>query len=650
MNSYNENLHSTVVSTLQAQELEQTTMKASLDASMFTLYYAGGARINASEQLRTAQADYLHQQKLQEQAVTNNNISINLLAAANQEKKYVAQSVTNTSVAAANIQVASNAILKLAGNMGSIFSMVGAADFHSDIYGLAAEAHALMNQTAFDAERVSQLAMEASMLTAEVSAGAIADEAKATNTSIGTLYASISKNFEAATAEVAADNAQLASTSAAEKVAEGDVESQNVEYYASCHAYYLNNKELNLGLKVPSPSITRDSYTVVFDYYESAFSLSKVSAYEGKPTDDIAGYPVSNYYIMLVKDNQKSTFGLASAEALVTSRDGRYIKIPGKHDTTSKEIERKIFISELVDSDGEKMILGAEYVIFVMAELMTEYKKNINDYSDYLSAPSAPFTLTNKLTSPKPADIAVKERTLSFQLKEYRAYDVQYRCMFLPVSSSLVKGLLSEQGLRTLEREIERLEAIAEFFDPKIEELETEIASLESDYAAKAGQVQELIDKEHDAPPKDKPKLKEEIAKLQQQMEAILVKISVKTVELNKLENKKKEEISKIDPAIESFPGFFFNLEIAEQVSAANYKKATMKEVVDEKDKTKVLLTGTLTITETMTDNFGNALIEGYSYVPVVLSYADPVKQDPKQFTNSLSAYAETKPFVYTSK
>lgn len=655
MNSYNENLHSTVVTTLAAQELEQKTMKASLDASMFTLYYAGGARMTAAEKLRSDQVVYSQQQRLKDQAVINNNIAVNLLAAANEEKSYVAQSVTNTSVAAANIQIASNAILKLAGNAGSIYSMVSAADFDSDIYLQSKEAYRLMKKTAFDAERVSQMAMEASALTAGVSSGIVADEAQATATAISTLYKAINTGFDVISSAVAADNAQLSATSESEKVAEGTVESLNVEYFAARNAYQLNNKELNIDLRVPEGLLTNDSYTVSFNFYKSAFAEELTE--ESGVLTELKGYPVSNYYIMLVKENQRSTFTISNAESIISSKDsGQYVKIEGKHKPDETGISKKIYISGMNDSDNDKMVLGEKYVVFVLAELMTEYKKNINDFSDYLSAPSTTFALTNKLSSPAAKDISVDGLTLTFTLQEYSFYKVDYRCMFLPVTNGLVKGLLSEQGLRTIEGEVERLERIAEKYNPKIAELEVGIASLQSDYDAKASQLKEIRNEEKTAPPKEKLKLEEEAREIEAEMISILSEISEKNAELKVYLEEKEKAISKIDPSVEARPGFFFNLKIAEQVDPGNYKLATMKE--DEKDKgkdkdknkhAKKSYTGTLVIDDTVTDNFGNPLMEGISYIPVILSAANPARQDVNQFTNSLSAYAETKDFTYLS-
>ena len=54
MSSFNENLHATVVASLQEQEQDEKLLLSALDASIFTLYYAEGARITAAENLGLA--------------------------------------------------------------------------------------------------------------------------------------------------------------------------------------------------------------------------------------------------------------------------------------------------------------------------------------------------------------------------------------------------------------------------------------------------------------------------------------------------------------------------------------------------------------------------------------------------------------------
>ena len=665
MNSYNENLQSSVLASLMSLQLAQKSMKSKLDASIFSLYYAEGATINAKEKLGSAVTKYQAQQKIKAHAVTNNNISINLLNSANQEKKYTAKSVTNTAVSASNVQIASNAVVRLASDMGSIYSILKAADFDSEIYLQGEGAYHLMSETAYDAEKVSQSAMEASTLTAEVSSSTVADEAKSTNSSIANLFDIASSDFDAISAMVAADNAALADASAAEKKAEGILEFINVEYYATKAAYILNNGELNLNLSVPKSKRTEDSYMVTFDYYKSPFTNKELNPHQNSknkpaplpPIDP--GYPVKKYYIMLVKDSKKLVFTISNAEGLLLNKN-QYVEVPAfssppasapaaaanTPQTSAKTAPKKeakrdaettIFITDLLDSDGDPMELGQNYVVFVLAVLMQDYKKAINNFDDYMSAPSATFKLTHKLSGPGAADISVTGQKLEFKLASKSAYPVEYRCMFLPDNGGLVKGILSENGLRTVEQEVEKLETIANEYDPLIAKLQSEIDTIQSELEEFTG-TGAPNDQAKQASGADDSNNK---AKLMAGLKAAIDKLKSTKKEL-------KKAMNSINPAQDTQPGFFFNLKLAEQVSAANYSIAKPSEK-KEGDKAPEL-TGSVTINESTTDNFGDMLIEGKSYIPVVLTASTASEEDLDQFTNYLSPYDATTPFKYESK
>ena len=155
-------------------------------------------------------------------AVADSNISTNSLASAEVENTTVVQSVTNSAVSAANIELAANAITKLASDTGSIFSIVNAADFGSQIYDEAKYAKNLMDNTAYLAERASQHAMESSALSAKISSAAVLEKATATDTSIKSLLEVVTAEFEEISEVVDADNEILAEASEKEKKAEGE--------------------------------------------------------------------------------------------------------------------------------------------------------------------------------------------------------------------------------------------------------------------------------------------------------------------------------------------------------------------------------------------------------------------------------------------
>lgn len=522
MNTYNDNLHATVVTSLQNQELAKKTVYGQFNASMFTLYYAEGATITANEKLEIDTIDKNAKKAVRDQAISNSNISTNLLGSATQANQYMQLSVTNTSVCAANVQVAANAIVRLAGDAGNIYSIVNAADFDTEIYRLAGEIKNLMNDTAYDAELASQISMEASILTSEVTSGVVLTKAKATNAAMTNLLNITTSDFNTAAQAVDADHANIMAVSISEKQAEGNLEDINVEYKATNNAYIATNRLLNLNLRVKD--LTNTSFNVLFDFIRSPFEAGALVLNDNtlQPLNNSQTYPVKDYYAIVVKDSKKYTFSITEAEALVNNKERcthidinssveKRTKKPSEPGTQGENviyhwINQKIELINgtitLKDSDGDTIELGENYTVFVFAVYMDSYKKKINNFEDFLSAPSFTFCLTNNLEAvntsklqcekipvpAKPAALSVVSEAavaqvgdtyeVNFTVPKDPNYDVEYRLMFLPYGDRLASGLLTVKSLGDLEKDVELLEKVAEEFDPKIAVLEAKLVEV----------------------------------------------------------------------------------------------------------------------------------------------------------------------------
>lgn len=706
MNTYNDNLYNGVVSSLNAQEKQLIQKKAQLKSAMFSLYYAQGALFTAESIASETQVEYEENLTIERQAVNVNDISNSLLTTAKLANKYLANSVNNAAVAAANVQIASNAIVLLASDVGSIYSIVSAANASTDICEQSKLANDLMEDTAYLAEVASQHAMEASQETAEVSGAAVQTGAEITNNSVTSLYDIAAADLKSSEELLASNNDKYATASAAEKVAEGNLEDSNVGYFAAESAYDLSNKELNLHLEAEQTSDNPLEYEVKFDYYYSPFDDVEDDDLEVEYQEK---YPVEAYFVMLVKNKNKSTFSMATAEYLLTftEEEKRYKKVDPwhrhrGHPQASITLDR----NDLYDSDGEMMRAGEEYVVFVLAELLDEYKKRLNNYSDYLTAASLPFSLTSTLAEATKIEVdeeiveldlqikhldkddkhkveidTVKEnrQQLTFEVAE-RFNKVEYRCIFLPKYSDEIKGLLTNPEVRNYETELAITEAIREDYDrmgievrEQINKLSKKIENLDKK-VSKQRKMLRRMDEEADgyekvveAFEKNKANLHESNSKLR------LARENLMEIELNK----KKAMLIPI-PVEASKCGFLFNLTIAEQVSYANYKIAEVDNSFDpanqedssqkgesskskskKKSKAKdeeVLELGDptipfpitkyeLVIGPEVTDNYGNRLIKDQEYIPVILSYS--IAEDKKKITNALSDFDKTKTFVY---
>lgn len=101
--------------------------------------------------------------------------------------------------------------------MGSIVSILNAADYGSQIYDQAVAVNKLMNDTAYNAEVASQLAMDASYRTAEVTASTVSDMATITGTSITDLVTVLNSQLGATTTLQVTENTAFTDAATARK-------------------------------------------------------------------------------------------------------------------------------------------------------------------------------------------------------------------------------------------------------------------------------------------------------------------------------------------------------------------------------------------------------------------------------------------------
>lgn len=757
MSSYNENLRSNVIASLQSQELDLTKVNSQKNASMFTLYFNEGATLKAGEQLEYTKSVLVNKLGVKTQAVANCNISNNLAGSASQANLYVKQSITNSAVCAANVQLASNSIVKLASDLGSIYGIIHAIDAKSDIYILAEEARSLIITTAYDAELASQKAMEASILTSEVSASNVLDKSKTNSDLMNTVLKITADEVNTAGQQLLSEESNLAAASTIEKQSEGDYLDISIDYQSTKAAYQATNQGLNLNLLVTNQ--TALDFTVNFDRIKMPFKHLETMSPAVKKANPY--YPIKNYYLIVVKDAKKSTFSISNAENLLIGDEKDpaqgssfnsagtssvspalnskrlIIPVPAPDDTSDATssaptsamgvktlISCDINYQEMVidgkgpftiqDSDGDDIVLGTSYVVFILGLYTDDYKKKLNCFDDFLSAPSPSFILTIKLVaidgstiktsaltsdSPAPtstqtsqvptsttsneANILLENGVLNFKVAENpdNISLVEYRCIFLPPNDPWAGLLLNKESTLALKQEVESLEAIAVEYDPQIaiaqakvidtknyiELLEGKLATANKTSNAQDGVIEENSATVNTA----NSELSRLNAQIEFQKNNVLQPILQKLEQLKKGKNDKKESIKQI--AMNENVQFLFNLKIAEQVLFGNYivaKQSTLQSlqppiIHHEQNKGKSVsanntgveigsaelahpeLEYTIQVNASVTDNFGDPLIDGQQYTPVIISYCIAAEENLSKFTNSWSGYQNSTPIIF---
>jgi hypothetical protein len=383
MNNYTENLNSTVRAVLSELELNQHKLQSQKEAAAFTDHYAKEALIAALEKPAAISSVLFNQQSLVEKMYNCQAISSALLSSANEANSFTKAAVTNSAVAASTIQVAANAIVRLASDAGSIFSITNAAAFDSEINIQATSIYKSMNEVAANAETISQLAMDASVVCAEIPSAIIVDKAKVTDAHALDLLHLLTGQYNTTKEQQQAIINELNHAIDAEKKTKQQLEKIKAEHAVALDTYRASAKLLNLGLQV-HVSEKKAAYTVNCHDYVNPFPATK---------KDIS--PAENYYIFLVKDSHKTGFVLSTAIECI-ARPSQFIKVSAK----ANGIKKEIAATGLLDSDGEAMKPEMLYTVFVMVQLEDAYKKQINNFDDYLTAPSAAFSLDPRLYTP----------------------------------------------------------------------------------------------------------------------------------------------------------------------------------------------------------------------------------------------------------
>jgi hypothetical protein len=456
MNSHQESL--TAVNNEILLQSQQTIYqnKSQMIASMFTFYYAKGAKINAQENLELSNTKIAFQQKIKNAVLKNSSISNDLLNLSQRNAAETNMLVTESSICAANIQIATNAIVKLASDVGSIFSIINASDAGSEIYYLCEEASEYINTTAHQAEILSMEAMELSALAAEITAASNFDLTKKNNDLMNNLLQVVSSEYDSISQTINSDHKKTAVTTTAEKTAEGLLETNYNAFLQAKKTYSFHNKKLNFNLKIPEKERTEAAFTITFDGFKTPFS----SLHKDKTNPELnhTDPSIKEYQIMIVKEHKKSFFLLADAETLITKTSQHKTILPST-EALSKENKIQIGINDLLDSDGNKIELGQEYSVFLLAVFTEAYKHKRNVFDNYLSAPSASFKLSHTLICPKPEDIIVSSNTafnkLSFTLIEYNNIKTKYRCIFLPYRKEMLTTRISNINFQNIEEELQ---------------------------------------------------------------------------------------------------------------------------------------------------------------------------------------------------
>lgn len=415
MDSYEESLQSTISKGLTAAETEKAKLDAQENAAEQTLFYAQGASITAQEKLDAVTKDYNTALAINNAGVDNDNLATNLNATTIEANKKTASAVTNMATAANNIEIATKAIVTLASDIGSANTVAQAGRYGSDVAHSVSTAYSAINEVAYSAEDISNDAMMNSTSVAEIISKEVMTESAKTKNDIEELLKVTTAEFDKITATQSADTKVLNSANKKEKAAEGLLRDAEREQRGIDDSVSTTINALNYSLSVTVN--TMQSISVGFTKF---INPDPVATPNSKSTQYLTDSKAPiNYYIVFVKASKSALFTVSSAEAAFSTKPDAFTRVePGIYNSSTNKISpmnlinigttsqiTPITVDEAnVDSDGDSLKSGNEYVLFLYIELPPKYKRLIATYTDVVSAASESFTLATSIPIPTELD------------------------------------------------------------------------------------------------------------------------------------------------------------------------------------------------------------------------------------------------------
>jgi len=489
MSTYNDNLRTTVKTTLADIGAEEQKRDSTLTVAHYNLYYAVGTQIRAEDMRNNANDHYDQTWCINHQGVNCSNRANNLLTTTTNANENITATVTNTATAATNVQVAANAVLKVAAGIGSANNMVNASDYDTDIQRMTGYANEVMGKTAYQAELTSQISMQASADTAQIIAKQVLDEATTTKTWFDNMLSRTDAELKNLTNTRIVDANALIAANTDQRDKEGEVAVAKGDYNAVQGCYKSASDTLNYDLQVNTNQVTSKGHigvvptfnaekTSLFDinlYFEKFVPPFPLPIVPDNQQDNAASATSSSseleneYYIAVSKADTAGLFSFDVAETTFHNfRSSRFLKVkpgawqsialldkPASVDKNGNPVER-ILAKLKWDIDGKPIEAGTAYVTFIYIALDSQYKKAINNFNDQMSAASASFTLAETLKEiqalpDKPAAKTstnstvnsstensddISKYTFQFEIKQATGNpDVQYRGIMVPVHS-----------------------------------------------------------------------------------------------------------------------------------------------------------------------------------------------------------------------
>jgi hypothetical protein len=195
--NYTQELHDAINSSNDQLIQIENKLDQAKSAAKLSLFYAQANGEKEEADFKTAKT--INDKSLSLDAKSTEGVSLanNVLIAAKQSSVDAGSATSNFSTAAANIQIAANAITELASDVGGIMAVANAADQGSKIQASVEKAYVKIKNAAEMAEKLSLISLQATIEVAQSTANTVVTDAEqvlAAMTSLQTATSSQSDN------------------------------------------------------------------------------------------------------------------------------------------------------------------------------------------------------------------------------------------------------------------------------------------------------------------------------------------------------------------------------------------------------------------------------------------------------------------------
>lgn len=547
---------------------EQNQLDNAKQAAKLSLYYSHGGTEKNQNNYLSIKKDEAKAHSINKKAVKADNLANNAVTAAKQSLIDAGKATSNVSTAAANMQIAANAITKLSSDVAAILAVANAADYDSKIQWSVESAYKKIKKAAQLAEKVSLISLQTTIEASQSTASTVVTDAVAALASVTNFHKSSAARYDSLANQAVAANEALTDAKKVEKNASASFDISRMKDKAITTTRALINQVSNNNILLFDPVLEAEkstvnpkldkgkhhhpgvkvgeSYTIKFDRFQNEKDIKSYKVIMAK-WDDAEAFDIN-----IAKDLQPGTYlqippqgyrGYARTFYLLGTNQAYILddpKYPVKETVDAHDFQHLDHRGIAVDYQGKPVERGVYYVAFVYAEFTDEFERTTQNVDGILSLPSKDLILQAALPvapAPKLYEPTFDSRNFAVQFTTpLRAYDPDlYEYRILLVQSDNVQSNETNKRIQKAAEQLYQAEYHYNAESLKLDEWLQALYELEVKYNTYQINIESTTEQLEN--------VEEKIKELEKKKEKVPRSLQAEVKELNKQLDHMKEDI-----------------------------------------------------------------------------------------------------------